>query len=516
MPKQLNIEIEDSFIKVISTEKNRNGVRLEKAFMFKTPAGTVADGVITDPVLLGNGFTQQLHENGFSGIKNVSFTITSNKVATRDVMLPAVKESRIKPIVESNAGDYFPVDVSRYLISYGMLKTVTDGNEAGSHVMVMAVPLQILDGYLKLAEKMNLEIQAIDYGGNCQFQIIKALKTKKVTMCITVGFNHTYITIVKDDRMILQRMLSWGGSDGSDKEEVARSIERIAGGVSRSMDFFNSNRWSAPIENVILAGSCASYPGLREAVSAALNGTEVLLLEEFAAASVFTSNTGLISQYISAYGNAFAPIDLLPDKYKATKEKKKSSQNGIIGAVAVFATCLIAGGTMSIFSLVQHNGLLKERDALRVEVAQAEEFVIEHGDYRSYRQAVASFTELHKTIESKNEELAGFFNELEQKLPSDLLLLSAVCTNEGVLMNIRATSFESAAKTISALRSFESVEEIEASDITEGFDELGMLFYSFSVNCLYERPAAPVERERDIIDKLMDGDYEQEQEKEED
>ena len=531
MAKQINIEIGDSFIKVCLTEKKSKSVNLKKAFMFETPVGTAADGMITDPSLLGSTLTQKLHENGMSGVKNVTFTLISGKVATREVMLPPVKEGRIKSVIEANSSEYFPVDISRYLVSYGMLKTVTEGNETGSHMLAMAAPLQLLDGYIKLAEKMNLEIQGIDFGGNSQFQVIKALGTKKITLCVAVTGNHTYITITKGDRLILQRMLPWGGDDfvdayisaknGENEEEadyekalaeccqpldkflakeildqndITRAFNRIVGGISRSMDFFNSSRWSAPIDDIILAGTCANLAGLREAVSTALGGAEVFPLEEFASAALGTLLQGdreLISQYISAYGSAIAPVDLLPDKYKATKEKKKSSEHGIIGAVVIFATCVIAGGVMALFAVLENNALKNELDDISRDIESLKYVEAEYSRYILYRNGVRNFVALEEATETNNRGLVDFFEELEEKMPSSILLLSAVCTNEGVIMNIRVPSLETAAMVITQFHTFESIEQLEISAITQGTDEIGFIYYNFTINCLYDAPSVP-------------------------
>jgi hypothetical protein len=58
-------------------------------------------------------------------------------------------------------------------------------------------------------------------------------------------------------------------------------------------------------------------------------------------------------------------------------------------------------------------------------------------------------------------------------------------------MNIRTPSLEAAAKVIVQFRTFESVEHLEVSAVSMGQDEAGFVFYTFMVNCLYEKPAAP-------------------------
>lgn len=527
--KFINIEIGESFVKCCLTEKRKNSVLLKKAFMFPTPVGTSSDGVITDPTILGNAITAKLHENNISGVKNVIFTLVSGKIATREVMLPPAKESRIKSIIEANSKDYFPVDISRYLISYGMLKTSAEGFAKGSHLLVMAAPLQLLDGYIKLAGKLNLEIQGIDYGGNSQFQLIKAIEPKKVTMCVTVEFNSTSIIISQGDRLLLQRMLPWGGNDfieayqreiakieteTSDtdeeaaffealetcsvpldefieydifsEEEITRRFSRITGGIARSMDFFNSSRWSAVIDNVVVAGSCAGLAGLCESISATLENREVLLLEDLPQISVLEGDHAEIARYISTYGSSIAPVDLLPDKFKANKDKEKSDENKFTGAIVIFIACVIAGGAMAGFSLFENKELLKEKQALLSQISASTHFDAVSAEYAMYKRNADSFALLEELLDTSNRHLVEFFTEIEEKMPASMQVLSAICTDEGVFMSLQVPDFKTAAYAVSNFRAFESVEWIEVSSITGGQNEAGMSFYTFTINCLYE------------------------------
>jgi type IV pilus assembly protein PilM len=365
-----------------------------------------------------------------------------------------------------------------------MLKTINEGKDAGSHLMALAAPLQFLDGYIKLAERMNLDIQGIDFGGNSQFQVLKAIGTGKVIMCVAVTENHTCITIAKGDRLILQRMLPWGGDD----------FNRIVGGISRSMDFFNSSRWSSPLDDIILAGTCANTAGLREAVSNALSGADVFTLEEYLTEFPnpgLLGSPALITQYITAFGSAFAPVDLIPEKYKATKERKKSTEHGIFGAVVIFVTCVAAGIIMSVSAVLENNRLKNELEEIEREITAAAAAQSEHRNYIVYRNAERGFVELEEAVLNRNSGLVKFFEELEEKMPSDILLMSAVCSNESVIMNLRVPSLEAAAMTITQFGTFESIQALEISALTQGLDEAGFPFYSFTINCLYDKPVVP-------------------------
>ena len=81
--------------------------------MFQTPPEAVMDGEIHDLEAVAAAVKDNLRN---AGIKNrkVVFTISSARIATREVILPPIRDNKIKPIIEANASDYFPVDMSNY------------------------------------------------------------------------------------------------------------------------------------------------------------------------------------------------------------------------------------------------------------------------------------------------------------------------------------------------------------------------------------------------------------------
>jgi hypothetical protein len=75
--------------------------------------------------------------------------------------------------VEANAADYFPVDMSKYHITYTLQERKTSGEDAGCRLLVMAAPIAILEGYFRLAVLMGFSVQAADYGGNSQYRLLR-------------------------------------------------------------------------------------------------------------------------------------------------------------------------------------------------------------------------------------------------------------------------------------------------------------------------------------------------------
>ena len=167
MAKVLNIEVGDRVTKVCVSEKNKKSYQISNCFLMKTPVGAVHDGQIIHIDEMAAALCAALQQHGASSVRNVTFTLSSTKAASREVMLPPVKDNRIKSVVETNASDYFPVDMSGYRVGYALLERM-GGDNPGCRVQVTAVPRALLEGYAALAEASGLLLEAVDYCGNSQ------------------------------------------------------------------------------------------------------------------------------------------------------------------------------------------------------------------------------------------------------------------------------------------------------------------------------------------------------------
>ena len=128
MSKVLSIEIGYSLIKILETDYQVKNPKVHGCINLDTPQGILNDGELTVTEELVMMIRQALDANRIK-TKQVIFTITSTKIASREVVLPNVKDNKVGPLVRANASDYFPVDISQYEIEYLPLGMIGEGTE---------------------------------------------------------------------------------------------------------------------------------------------------------------------------------------------------------------------------------------------------------------------------------------------------------------------------------------------------------------------------------------------------
>jgi len=205
--KVLNIEICDQTISVCRTARKGKGLRVFDSFVFPTPQGCVLDGVISNPTLLANELKLQFASHGLQKARNVNFSLSSSKIAVREVKLPPMKKKLIATAILTNSADYFPIDLKSYHITYSILDFATSAKPF-NRILVLAVPISMIEGYFLLAERAGLTIKAIDSSGNSQFQALKQLNLKGVTVFADVGSFSSSVSFVHDGKLLLQRRTS--------------------------------------------------------------------------------------------------------------------------------------------------------------------------------------------------------------------------------------------------------------------------------------------------------------------
>lgn len=514
--KVLNIEVGDHLVKVCCSIKKGKNYQIQDSFLFQTPSQTVSDGQIVDPKALAERLRAELAEHGASDVKNVTFTLSSSKVASREVTLPPVKDNRLKSVVETNAQDYFPVDMSNYQVAYNLLER-TGEPEPGCRVLVMAAPKPLLVGYMRLAEQADLILSAIDYCGNSQYQVLRGVPSTKVVMYVDVGLTHTMVTFMQNGLLLLQRSFSFGGHDlvtaalhaaGRPDEEYLSTLEqtsdenwlssllseedrtdclsRLVGGIARSADFFKSGRVNETAEQVVLMGVCSQIAGLQRMVAEEL-GEETMLLTEVSGVEFVANSIEGVSAYISCIGSLVSPLDLLPEELRQRRRagKGKAENDSLTSGIVICGLCIVVAVGLSIASVVGYLLAVNRQDKIQQRMSELSHVSETYNTYLEYQQFSDNFSVVNGYSETPNAELVDFLEEMERKMPSSIQLLSAVCGADGVTMNVTTPGMEEAAVVIDQMRTFESISNITVGTITESADDTGLTTASFTLTCGY-------------------------------
>ena len=537
----LSIEIGNSFTKICEIDYKVKKPKVYKVLTIETPEGTVVDGMLQPTQEYADHLVNALGANGIR-TKKVIFTISSTRVASREVQIPNVKANKIEALVKTNANDYFPVDLTQYEIGHYMAGGLTENGKL--RVMALAVPKALLDSYYQLAQMCGWEIECFDYSSNSLYQILRDEKSEKVTMVIKIDENSTIVTVLSSGKVLLQRTVAYGVQDAIEtmissgayavtdpisaverfqkktclnrvlhqgdklweenagrwededagnieittaRQKITASLEPLIVGVSRVIDFYDSRNSENPIEKTYVTGLGGSFSGMSKLFTNCLERKVHTLSEmddKIGMSKAIRSTRP--AAYISCLGAVLAPVGLIDkSQQKAKGLTIVSGTNYTFVSVAVLVLGVILSIAMAVTSLTRYFGSVAENVTLQARVEELQPAQAVYNDYLTAAAQYDKYKYLYSYTETPNENLVEFINELEQILPDSFYTDSFSSDQTGISMTVNVEGKAAAARTILNVRNMESIEDVQISNITDNRDEMGNSWVMFSMTGTY-------------------------------
>ena len=536
MARFLSIEAESTQIRVGEVEISGRKGRMLQCFCVPVPQGSVEDGQIRDTKGLGELLRQQLNERGIR-TKKAWFVTGSTRIASREVQIPLVKKSRIQSIIEANATDYFPIDVTKYVMSYIILGITGEKGKKGEEaeqkkaadqerqyrLMVYASPKAISTAYYEFAQSAGLTLSGITFTGNTVYQTVQEEYTSGAHILIKVELENTGISIIRDGKLSFQRNINYGmesavetirsfpqfgdrlevqdalqllsdkkwiypsldGQIGEEpdtvKSEVTESLRYLVGNISRIMDYYISRNGDVNFESIVLCGMGGQVQGLAELLTQEL-GQKVELLTKITRYSVpeTNKNEGLFL-YIAVMDPVKSGLNLM----EKTGRKQKEVKETLSGAWVVFGVGALAAVALAVAGVGARIYQTHEQERLNQRIAEEQSIEDVYAAYNNAKSQYDNFQSMYAYTNTPNEGLEAFIQEMEEKMPSSITVETFSSTGSQVSFSMRVASKSEAANTLIQLRTFDSLSSVTTTGIDEGEDGT----VTISVTCTYRNPA---------------------------
>lgn len=537
----LSIEIGNSFTKICEMDYKVKKPKVYKVLTVETPEGIVVDGMLQPTQEYADHLVKALGANGIR-TKKVIFTISSTRVASREVQIPNVKANKIEALVKTNASDYFPVDLTQYEIGHYLAGGLTENGKL--RVMALACPKALLNSYDQLAQMCGWEVECFDYSSNSLYQVLRDEKSEKVTMVIKIDENSTIVTVLSAGKVLLQRTVAYGVQDAIEtmiasgaygvtepigaverfqkkvclnrvlhpgdklweenagrwededagnttvteaRQKITASLESLIIGISRVIDFYDSRNSENPIENTFVTGLGGSFSGMSKLLTNCLERKVHTLSEVDKIGMSKAIRSTRPAAYISCLGAVLAPVGLID---KSTQKSKGitvvSGTNYTFVSVAVLVLGVILSIAMAVSSVTRYFGAVAQNTYLQNRVQELQPAQVVYNEYLAASAQYDKYNYLYAYTQTPNENLVEFINELEQILPDSFYTNSFSSDQTGISMSVTVEGKAAAARTILNIRNMKSIDDVEISNITDSKDETGKSTVTFSITGSYK------------------------------
>ena len=515
--KVLTIDITNESITIVEvTASQKKQTYIHNALIFETPEGGYEDGYIRDKDLIGSTIREQLASNGITN-KNAIFVLSSSKIVSREVVIPYVPDKKIPAIINSNASEYFPVNIEDYVVAHSVLETVIGEDGAKNRrVLVVAVPQQMLQTYYEVASVAGLTVQSIDYIGNAMLQLIKTQTNDiSTTMVVEIGGESTVLNIVKGDTLLLQRTVPYGINavvaevmeskevDAAtaltmlqtdrmitvdfDDDPITGAFRYLINNIGRVMDYYGSRNPDKPIEDVYLTGDGALIRGIDGLFKIQLNVATKVMDSLYNVKFDDKINTQIYNPVylIGSIGAAMAPMGFLLKEQAA----KKASQGTTVIFVVILVLAIIGTGTGCGIALVAKQAAKAGKQAVQRQIDDIKDI---EDIYNEYLQSDAEYNDmltLYDSTKISNEYMMQFWNKLEECLPTNVNVTNIQSASDSVSIVMQSTDYDSIAKLVVDLRSVDCIQDAFIASIEKKEEDNSDSFvYEYTVTCNYVLP----------------------------
>lgn len=521
--KILSIEIGVDVTHVLEMDYRVKNPKVYRSFSFQTPVGVIGEAGVRKSEEFRTALHKLLDANKIKTRKTL-FVVNSGKIASREVLIPMIKENRIKDFLNTNSADFFPVDLSRYQLVYRNEGVVQQDTVKKRKLYVFAVPGDLVQSYEELADFCSLELTALDYVGNSIFQMMHKAVGNNICCSVKLDNNATMITIINQGMVVLQRTVFYGFEEvekvvvdsglfpkeqypaamdilqqtdcldanqaapedavNAMRAEAVEALRPMIGNIRRVLDYYQSRNNGAEVKECFLIGNGAYIKGLERLMSTELN-LPVHLQEKDVLNGFRTSGGRLDAMYEACYGAAIQPLDFVFGSAQTAKIIEEKKKRELLAAKLIGLLCVACAVILLALSGVQRIALSHELNTLN---KQKDELKYIQDIYNAYVDTKSQYddvTKMNGKTETVSDALADAIEEMEEKFPSGVKVTSLTSNGEGISMDIEVSTKEEAAKILQNLATFDAFRSVTTNGITESTDENGKITVTFSVMCTY-------------------------------
>ena len=469
--KFLTIYVGSDMIRVAEILKNgKSQIVLTNAAEISTPAGAYNDGYLLDVTAVAEAVRTAIFGRGFN-TKDVIFTIASKKVASKEVELPYVKNTRkLQQVLQANSGDYFPMSNSGdYVFAYSILEDYLN-REDGQHnfrISAVAAPMDLVRNYYELAEELKLNVKHIDYFGNSVIQLLALQMTQgRTDLVLQIEMDQTYVNVMRGKTLVLQRNVNYGKTAVTNAlmdvkkisekdaktllsnealldqhvtaDEYAQAVQGLVNGIGRAVEYHRTKNPGDVLQGIKVFGEGSAIAGIEKILEREL-GARVEHFDTLAGVSIkgqAALTAEEVLRYLPNIGSVIEPMDLSIGSAKKAVVESSDLRKYMAVVLGVAFVGMLGWSGVTFW---QHKQAADAKADWEQKIAQIQDI---EDIAKAYEQAqyeyVALATFKYEPERNDNNKLLQFIIDLEKIMPKGTTINSISAVNGDVTFKVKS------------------------------------------------------------------------------
>lgn len=308
-PVILGLDISSTSVKLLELAQDGDSYRVQNLVVEPLPDNAMTEKNIQDVEAVGETIKKAVKRSG-TKIKDAAVAVAGSAVITKVINMPAnLSEDEMEEQIAMEADQYIPYPLEEINLDFEIMGP-TENNQDMVDVLLAASRIENIElrsaaldiGGLH-AKIVDVEAYTIEHSSSLIAHQFEGDIRGKIIAVIDIGATMTSLNIIEDEKLIYTREQSFGGKQLT--EEIMRRYglayeeagklkkegglpdnyipevlepfkETIAQQVSRFLQFFYTSGQHNSVDMIVLAGGCASIPGIDELVESQLDTPTVI------------------------------------------------------------------------------------------------------------------------------------------------------------------------------------------------------------------------------------------------
>ncbi len=294
-PDLLGIDISTAAVKLLELSRVGSRYRVESYAVAPLPPDAVVDKNIAKVEAIGNVIKAVIKQSG-TRLKHAAVAVPGSAVIAKVISMPAsLSEDELEAQLELEADQYIPYALDEVSLDF-VVQGATEKNPEMVDVLLVASRKENVGDRVAALELAGLKAEIVDVESyalehSCAL-ILDQLFERGMDQAIAiadVGATMTTLNVIHNRRIIYTREQGFGGKQlteeiqrryGLSHEEAGLAKKHgglpdnyspevlepfknaLAQQIGRSLQFFLSSSAHRSVEHILLAGGCASIPGI--------------------------------------------------------------------------------------------------------------------------------------------------------------------------------------------------------------------------------------------------------------
>ncbi|NII09811.1 pilus assembly protein PilM [Oleiagrimonas sp. C23AA] len=297
-PPLIGVDVSSTAVKLLQLSQVGGRYRVDHYAVEPLPPNAVVEKNIVEVEAVGDAVRRALARSG-SKLKHASAAVAGSAVITKVIPMPSeLTEDDLEGQIQVEANQYIPYPIEEVSLDFEVIGPMRDNPEM-SNVLLAASRTENVDMRVAALELGGLTAKVIDVEAfameNAFGLIVDQLSVARDALIavVDVGATMTTLAVLKNQRTVYSREQVFGGKQLTDEimrryglsyEEAGRAKrqgglpesyeeelllpfkEAMVQQVSRLLQFFFAGSEYSRVDQVVLAGGCASIEGASELV----------------------------------------------------------------------------------------------------------------------------------------------------------------------------------------------------------------------------------------------------------